>query len=510
MNLLETLKRPFLLKEPKYKETSNIDRDKIEYEVATEEPENVAVGFSDEGESVSDFFLNRSHKKWSSLVKQKLKIESYRKAAKSPEVSDGIDDIVNEASFSERRIPIIKLDIDEANDKIKDALLEEFDNVYKNVLNLEDNIYYLMEKFYIDGQLNVRCIYDKNHIQDAIKKTQVISPYYFYFDKDTKFWQYLDVKTDRRGTITNIIKTEEKYAREEIIRIDSGIYNGEENIILGWLDNTIKSINQLQTLEDLLIPMRFSRSVSRRVFNVDVGDLTPGKAETYLHKVKNEFKYKKFYNTEDGTIKNNQHIASMVEDYWFANRNGARGTTADVLDETGNLGELEDLRYFQEKIFRGMKVPSTRALRGEGQDMYSPNNEEISQQEMKFYLFVLRFRQRFMPLVKNIFKRNVIAKGIMKAEEYRDFNNKMEFYFTGENKFFLKMKQMQAQNEQDIFSSMKEDMGNANGGIYSYKYMFENVFGMTEEEGIERLKEIEKERNSKLYKKLYSVPEDGY
>ena len=509
MALLETLKKTFLLKEPKYKEVSDIDTDKIDYELQTQEPENIAIGFRDEGNQEQDFFLNRSHKKWAGLVKQKIKIQSYREAAKMPEVQDGIDDIINEAGFSERHEPIVKLDINEANNKIKDAMLEEFNNVYRNVINLEENIYQLMEKFYIDGQLNLRLSYEKNKVQEAVKRIEVISPFYFYYDKDTTFWQYLDVKTDRRGMITNIQHTDEKYTREEIIRIDSGIYNVEENIILGWLDNSIKSINQLQTLEDLLIPMRFSRSVSRRVFNVDVGDLTPGKAETYLQKVKNEFKYKKVYDTETGTIKNNQHIASMVEDYWFANRNGARGTVVDVLDETGNLGELEDLKYFQEKIFRSMRVPSSRALRGDGTDMYSPNNEEISQQEMKFYLFVIRFRQRFMPLIKNIFKRNVLAKGIMTAEEYTEFSEKMEFYFTGENKFFLKMKQMQIQNEQDIYTSMKEDMGSANGGIYSYQFMFQNVFGMTEEETKERLKEIDKERHSKEFKLLYTVPDDG-
>jgi hypothetical protein len=345
-------------------------------------------------------------------------------------------------------------------------------------------------------------------MKDAIKKIEVISPFYFYYDKNEQNWKYLEIKLDRKGMITSVKQSTEVYDREEIIHIDSGIYNVEENIILGWLDKSVKSVNQLKTLEDLLIPMRFSRSVSRRVFNVDVGDLTPGKAETYLHKVKNEFKYKKHYNTETGKVQNQQHIASMVEDYWFANRNGVRGTVVDVLDETGNLGELEDLLYFQKKIFRSMKIPSSRALRSDDDSTFGPNNEEISQEEMKFYLFVMRFRKRFMTLIKRVFKRNVITKGIMTAEEFNEYQDKLTYYFSGENKFFIKMRQMEMVNQQDMFMSVKEDMGPK--GIYSYEYIFDTIFNMTKEEMDDRFKEIEKESKSKLLKDRYTVPEEDF
>jgi hypothetical protein len=158
MNLFEKIKKPFLLKEPKYKPSSDIDTDKIDYEVQVDDPETFAIGFKDEGTN-QDFFYNRSHRKWESLVRQKLKIESYREAFMTPEVSDGVDDIINEASFSDQREDIVKLDIDEENAKIKDALADEFKFVCDRVLNLDENIFTLMEKFYVDGQLNCRVLY---------------------------------------------------------------------------------------------------------------------------------------------------------------------------------------------------------------------------------------------------------------------------------------------------------------------------------------------------------------
>ena len=96
--------------------------------------------------------------------------------------------------------------------------------------------------------------------------------------------------------------------------------------------------------------MRFSRSISRRVFNVDIGDLPDKRAREVMQNIQKEFKYKKFYNNETGEVTNQQHITSMVEDYWFANRSGGRGTTVETLDETGNLGEIDDILYFARKL----------------------------------------------------------------------------------------------------------------------------------------------------------------
>jgi len=155
-----------------------------------------------------------------------------------------------------------------------------------------------------------------------------------------------------------------------------------------------------------------------------------------------------------------------------------------------------------------MKIPSSRALRGDDGGTFGPNNEEISQEEMKFYLFVMRFRKRFMMLIKRVYKRNVIAKGIMTAVEFNDYRDKLTYYFSGENKFFIKMRQMEMVNQQDMFMSIKEDMGPK--GIYSYEYIFKTIFNMSKEEMDERLKDITTESKSKSLKDRYTIPEEDF
>lgn len=496
MNLLEAIKKPFLPKEQKYTTTSTVDDDKTEGNLDNED--NISIGFKDDGPE--GFYQNKRYRKWASLVKQKERIEEYRRIANMPDVSDGIDDIINESSFSDQREEVIKMDIDEENEKIKKVLIDEFKIVCDDILNIESNIYYLLERFYVDGQLNIHLNYKKNAIGEGIKSIEIMSPFFLYFDGDDNQWVYLDIKD---GVIKEVTKTDEFFDKEEVIRIDSGIYeiNEESKIILGWLEKVLKSANQLSTLEDLLIPMRYSRSVSRRVFIVDIGDLPPSKGEKYLNKVKNEFKYKKFYNTETGKISNQQHVASMVEDYWFANRNGSRGTQVETIDETGNLGELGDLLYFQKKIFRGMRIPSSRALRDTDTPTYDGDSTQISQEEMKFYLFVRRFRQRFMTLIEQIFKRQVLSKKVLTVDEYKKYEKKITFYFSAENKFFTKLKQIELSNQFDMYSNIKDDLGT--NGIYSYNFVFNKIFNMSNDEMLERFKEIKTEEKSKELGHLY-------
>ena len=199
---------------------------------------------------------------------------------------------------------------------------------------------------------------------------KILDPIYLYYDYSKNKWIYHKEKDNNnfynmnnRPSILdqNIYDTE--FSREEVVRIDSGIY--EDKIILSDLYPAVKTANMLQTLEEMLIPMRFSRSVSRRVFNIDVANMNAKKAEEFIKKLQDRFKYKKFYDVKSGTISNQQHIASLTEDYWFPNRNGTKGTTVDTIDETGNLGETGDLDYFRKKLYGALKVPTNRLLGSE-------------------------------------------------------------------------------------------------------------------------------------------------
>jgi len=470
-------------------------------------PQNVMVDMtnSDMYPNTGSFFDNENQSslfgksEMSDIIfKQKNKIMSYRQLSMSPDVTDAIDEIVNEVIFSYDDAIPLKIDIDEENDKLVEAITEKFNKIVK-LTNLKRNMFSLVKRSYTDGQIIMHCAYDQKNTKNGIKSIKMIEPCGLFFDTKTGTYRYLE--EDR-----NILKhneSKESYSIEELIREDFGLYDGKIN--LGYLEYALKPANMLKTLEDLLIPLRFSRSISRRVFNVDIGDLPAKRGAEVMRDYQGKFKYKKFYNNETGEVSNQQHITSMVEDYWFANRSGGKGTQVDVLDESGNLGELDDILYFARKLYRSMKIPSNRIdINPDGDKDYEYDSTRVTKEDMKFFMFISRLRQVYSSLFKEILKREVVSTGIMSESEWNDKEDYISISFVNENKFIEKMKLDNFMTKIDIYGTAAEYQGK----LFSVNTILKDIFRFTDDQIEEEFKKIKDEESNDLYAKFYQ--EDEY
>ena len=97
----------------------------------------------------------------------------------------------------------------------------------------------------------------------------------------------------------------------------------------------------------------------RRIFKIDVGNLPKIKAEQYLKDVMNRYRNKLVYDASTGEIRDDRNYMSMLEDFWLPTREGGRGTDITTLPGGSNLGEIEDIRYFQKKLYRNLNVLHT-------------------------------------------------------------------------------------------------------------------------------------------------------
>ncbi len=436
------------------------------------------------------------------LERQKIKIINYRNLSKQPEVDSALEEIVNEIIFSSDGLAPISVDINEENEKIKEAIEKAFKKIYK-LINVERNFYGIVRSAYIDGQIVSLLQYDKNSTKNGIQKIKFIDPVYFYFDSIKNEYYYMK-RFEGNFTQQDLFsQSEESYSVEEIVHEIFGQTN--DGLIESHLEKAIKPANQLKTLEDLLIPMRFSRSMSRRVFNVDIGDISPKSGDAILNGYQQKFKYKKFYNVETGEVTNQQHITSMVEDYWFANRSGGKGTTVDTIDETGNLGELGDIIYFYKKLYKALNIPSNRIpFQTELDASFDYSATNVSKEDMKFFMFISRLRETVASLFKRILERELISTGVLSASEWEKFEEKIKIQFSNENKFIEKMKLDQLTTQLDLYATARDYAGN----VFSYNTLMQRVFGMSELEVEENLKEIEKEKKNKLFARFYKQPED--
>lgn len=275
---------------------------------------------------------------------------------------------------------------------------------------------------------------------------------------------------------------------EQVIQSDFGLFDvtGARH---GFLLYAFKYANQLQALQDMLIPMRFRRSVARRVFNVDISNLPQNRALAYMQDLQTKFKYKKRYDATSGKIvSTNNEPTGIVEDYWFANRSGSKGTTVETIDEAGNFQDsLDDIMYFNKKLYQSMFIPLRRIFESEASYDYTANSIEVD--ELRFVNFLDRVRFVYSNVFTEMFRQILRDKQIPeeyildtyislnyeawyeKAKVKEDFEKALDLYETAKpliGKLFSaetvidRVFDMSASDVQDEFDKIKQEIDEGN------------------------------------------------
>jgi hypothetical protein len=176
----------------------------------------------------------------------------------------------------------------------------------------------------------------------------------------------------------------------------------------------------------------------------------------------------------------------MVEDYWFANRSGGKGTTVETLDETGNLGELNDILYFYKKLYKSMKIPLSRISIDPDQDHnFNYESTETSKEDMKFFMFISRLRSVYSEVLKEILKRECIYSGVIKDEkEWESIEDDVEVFFTNDNTFIEKMQVETFIKKVEIFDNLQEQQGK----LFPVQKVLKDIFRMDDDEIKENFK----------------------
>ena len=275
---------------------------------------------------------------------------------------------------------------------------------------------------------------------------------------------------------------------EQVIQSDFGLFDvtGARH---GFLLYAFKYANQLQALQDMLIPMRFRRSVARRVFNVDISNLPQNRALAYMQDLQTRFKYKKRYDATSGKIvSTNNEPTGIVEDYWFANRSGSKGTTVETIDEAGNFQDsLDDIMYFNKKLYQSMFIPLRRIFESEASYDYTANSIEVD--ELRFVNFLDRVRFVYSNVFTEMFRQILRDKQVPeeyildtyislnyeawyeKAKVKEDFEKALDLYETAKpliGKLFSaetvidRVFDMSASDVQDEFDKIKQEIDEGN------------------------------------------------
>jgi Bacteriophage T4-like portal protein (Gp20) len=184
------------------------------------------------------------------------------------------------------------------------------------------------------------------------------------------------------------------------------------------LENIFKTYKQKELLEDSVIIYRVQRAPERRVFYIDVGNMPVHRAMAHLERVKNEIHQRRIPNrTGGGTAIQDAayNPMAMLDDYFFASTSEGRGSKVETLPGGENLGQIDDLRFFQNKIFRGLRIPIAYIPTGpeEGTNVFTDGRVGTAYiQEFRFGVYCERLQSLIDWIFDKEFKLFVKLRGI--------------------------------------------------------------------------------------------------
>lgn len=438
-------------------------------------------------------------------------VTKYRSMSLQPEIAQALEEVVNEAisvDTYDKVVEIVLDELDEVPDKVKEKIVEEFDNVL-SLLDFTNNAYDLFSRFYVDGRLNFHIIIDEEDLKRGVVELRYVDP------RKIKLVREIDKKEkDVSGVPTKKVKNEyflysdqgfgnssntmggngqqnqHRISKDAVARVTSGIMNESNSMVLGHLHPAIKPLNQLRMLEDATIIYALTRAPERRIFYIDVGNLPKAKAEQYLRDMMVRHKNKLQYNSATGEITDAKKMMTMTEDFWFPRRGGERSTEVDTLVGGGAqvLSTDENMQYFLKKVYKSLKVPISR-LEPETMATFG-RTSEITRDELKFGKFIRRVRARFSNLFNIILEKQLIFKGVMGPEEFAEIKNKIRYDFVKDN-YFEELKQSEIIRER---MTTLRDVEDHVGVYYSRQWVVKNILQMSEEEFKDELQIIEDEK----------------
>lgn len=428
-------------------------------------------------------------------------ITRYREMSMQPELETAIDEIVNEAIVNDDAESGVEIDTDELKqpDTIKKKIREEFEYILK-LLDFGNMGHDIFRRWYIDGRMFYHVIIDEKSPQKGIQEVRYIDPRRIrkireiQKTKDTTSGMEI-IKSmkeyylyNERGMIGAHSNLGTKIAIDSVVNVNSGLMDSKRAMVLSYLHKAIKPLNQLRMVEDATVIYRLSRAPERRVFYIDVGNMPTIKAEQYLRDIMVKYRNKLVYDSSTGEIKDDRKHLSMLEDFWLPRREGGKGTEISTLPGGMNLGELEDVKYFEKKLYKALGVPISRLEPQQGFSL--GRSTEITRDELKFTKFVNRLRNKFSTLFDELLRLQLVLKKVCTEEEWKEFKENIWYDFKKDNNFTELKESELLMNRIATLQAVDPYVGR----YYSMEWVRKNILMMDDEEIEEIMQQIEDEK----------------
>ena len=422
-------------------------------------------------------------------------IKRYRDIAMMADVDAAIEDIVNDAIANLDDEKPLKLDLDDVklSNSIKSKIHSEFEYIL-SLMQFNDRAQDYFRRWYIDGRMYFHKVIDTEKPQDGIKDIRYIDP--------RKMTKIKEVKKEKNAQGVSFVKSTEEFflfnekgiatkpgqykasdsdsalkiTKDAIVYCPSGLIDQDKNIPMSYLHKAIRPANQLRMMENAAVIYRITRAPERRIFYVDVGNLPSNRAEQYLKDIMDRYRNKLVYDANTGEVRDDKKFMSMLEDFWLPRREGSQGTQIDTLPAGQNLGQIEDIEYFQKKLYQSLNVPVSRLEQQAGLNF--GRAAEINRDELKFTKFVSKLRRKFSIMFDDMLKTQLVLKNVMTEEDWKLHRDDIKYVFA-QDAYYTESK------NQEILRSRFEVLQGASsyiGSLFSKEYVQKQILMLTDEQ----------------------------
>ncbi len=466
--------------------------------------ETTKIARSGEGFEDIDFILNGQYNAlgfnnfYRTYINQAFqneleRLKYYREMSLYPEIADVIEDASMESTQEDYDGAVIHLEITDeklsSNTNAVKNIQREFQELFYKRLRIKTQLWNLIYNYYVDGKVYFEHVVNKNRPKDGILDIKRLPTETMDFEYDPitgniiAYYQYLTLKPRQKPPTVEDAKKDPNiivFYPAQISLVHYGYQGATKREFLGYLEKVKQPYNNLRLLETSVVIYRMIRSPERFVFRIDTGNMPKDKAMKYVEKIKEKFSKKQTYDSASGQLTNQPEVFSILENFFLPQSADGRGSQIDTIGgNPSGFAELDDLYYFQRKMYKALKYPMSRVSslqdRTEGDILFgSGQMGEITRDEIKWAKFLERQQTRFCWEFLNMFLIHLDLKGLKK--QYNLDEHKMRLFMTSPNQYRDHMKQGLLETSFNNYNQL------ANNEEFSKYYLMKHYLKMTDDQ----------------------------
>ena len=422
---------------------------------------------------------------------RKKRYKEYEDMDGYPEISSAFDIYADDCT--QENIDGTKWDIVTEDDLVREEIADMFDNI-----NLDRYLWDITRNACKYGDIFLETIIDLNEAKRGIQRIKILNPNFIFRVEDEfgylrQFIQEIPRKNDwsSYGGVGPSLDTTNHLPLDPGQLIHLRLHTSDPShypygkCIAHSARVTYKS---LKMMEDAMLIYRLVRAPERRIFYIDTGSLPSSKAEMHIKKQMDKFKKKKSFNSQTGNIEENFNALAADEDFYIAVNGQQSGTKIETLKGADNLGEVDDVKYFRDKLLAALKVPKDYIVE---KDTSPERKANLAQLDVKFARVIGRIQKSIEIGIETIAKRHLTLKGYPNI-----LIDKLKIKLPAPSDM-AKQRQLGLDEQKAMVVAAVKGLG-----IFPISKILKDYYQMTDQQIEDMKDELEKEMNDPVYAQL--------